>query len=112
MKEVKFSLLGKDYSVRPEFRKIAAIEEMCEKGTINILQDIADSKFKTTDLVRVLFCMVGDPRVTLDKIGNEVQGNSLHYVAPVAEFLAACNFGSEELAEDADETVGGTEKND
>ena len=110
MKEVSFTLLGKDYSVRPEFRKIAAIENMTGKGTIQILQEIAESKFKTTDLVHVLYCMTGGNKVTVDKIGEAVQGKAMEYVAPVAEFLAACNFGSEELA--SDEPEASAEKND
>jgi len=111
LKEIKFSLLGKDYSVRPEFRKVAAIENATGKGTIQLFHEIADSKFKTTDLVQVLSCMIGDNKVTINKIGDEVSGKVREYVGPVVEFLVACNFGSDELAteEAADASA---EKND
>ena len=110
MREVTFELCGKSYTVRPEFRKIAAIENMTGKGTIEILQDIADSKFKLTDLVHTLFCMAGDPKVTVEKVAGDVTGNAMKFVGPVLTFLNECNIGSDDLVGDA--TDGSKEKKD
>ncbi len=112
MQEVKFELFGKDYVARPTFRVVQAIESMTNKGTLEIAQDIVAGRFKTTDIVSVLFCMVDEPKKNINKVADEVMGNVSEYLSPVAEFLAACNCGSNELAVDGDEEdTGGKEKN-
>lgn len=111
MREVTFELLGKSYTVRPEFRKVAAIENMTGKGTIEILQDIAESKFKLTDMVHVLFCMAGDQRLTVDKVASEVMGNAMTFMQPILVFLNDCNIGSDELTGDTKDD-GSKEKKD
>lgn len=105
MKEIAVELAGKTYSVRPDFRRIQSIESMTNRGTVEIAQDIAEGKYKVVDIVNVLFCMIRDPKVTQDRVAEEVVGRVDKYLAVVIEFLAACNFGSDELS------GGGTEGN-
>ena len=109
MKSVQLKFLDKEYSVTPNFRTISAIESMTGRGTMEILHDLGENKVRMTDMIHVVYCMMSDPKMTVEKVANEVIGKAVDFVGPIVAFLNACSFGSEELAEDV---VESKEKND